>query len=354
MSASVGFEHRGSLGLIVLARPERINALNLDMLEGIEGKLKEWSEDPSVAVVFICGEGDRGFCAGGDVRTICEKLTSEGPAYGEKAFSAEYRIDFLIHTFPKPVVVWGHGAIMGAGLGLYVACDTRLLTLDASLAMPEVTIGLFPDVGASHFLSRLRKDIGLFMALVALRLSAADAIEVGLADFLVREEDREALLVNLENLPKGVSTRVVKDLCGAFKNEVGRGKLLSRTDQISELLSSKNCYEQLAGLSTFSDSWWSDAGRNFCQASPTSIKVTKEAFRRGATSSLADCFRQDLTLIAQCMRRHDFVEGVRARLIDRDDRPVWKPGNLEDISEKFVLEHFDPPWRGEHPLANLK
>ena len=354
MSALVRVERRGSLGLIVLDRPERINALNLEMLRAIETKLIEWSTDSSLGVVFIYGEGDRGFCAGGDVRTICENLVEKGPQYGEETFASEYRIDFLIRTFPKPVVIWGHGAIMGAGLGLYVSGSTRLLMENANLAMPEVMIGLFPDVGASFFLSRLERGVGFFIALVALRLSTADAIKVGLADFVVKEEKRESLIEDLERIPERSGPARIDEICSAYAIAPGPGELASRLDRVQEIISSSNLYEELAELATSSDSWWSDAGKNFLQASPTSIKITEEAFKRARVNSLADCFRQDLTMVAQCMRHHDFFEGVRARLIDRVGKPKWNPDRISDIPEELVLKHFDPPWKGLHPLSDLE
>lgn len=348
MSQWVRFERRGSLGLAALARPERINALNLEMLLALEAQLLGWATDDSVACVFLSGDGDRGFCAGGDVRAICEALAADGPGYGEASFAAEYRIVHQLHTYPKPVVAWGHGAIMGAGLGLFVAAHTRLLTPDAKLAMPEVTIGLFPDVGAAHFISRLPDGVGLFAALTALRLSAEDALDFGLADALVPPGAQEEIIGALAD----ADASQVVERCQRNRIQAEEGELHARRHQIRALVSEPALYAKLSDLASSDDPWWAAAGAGFENASPTSLRIAEEALRRGKQMSLAECLQQDLTLAAQCMRHRDFAEGVRARLIDRDGNPLWEASDPEKVNPGEVLAHFEPPW-DLHPLGDL-
>lgn len=336
------------MGLAVLSRPERINALNLEMLQPLEDALLRWETDPGVACVVVRGEGERGFCAGGDVRTICEKLAEEGPAYGEAAFSAEYRIDHRIHGFQKPVVTLGHGAVMGAGLGLFVAGGLRILAPGSRLAMPEVGIGLFPDCAASYFFGRLPDGIGRFLALTGSTFGAEDACALGLADRIVAQRDWPEVE---EQLAAGISLGTIAKQLAA---EPAFAPLEARRERVRAIAQSDDFATAPAWRDAGSDPWFAQAEEGMRKACPTSLRIADEALRRGARASLADCFRQDLTLVVQCMARRNFTEGVRARLIDRDHEARWDPPELADVDPEEVRAHFEPPWPGAHPLAGLR
>jgi enoyl-CoA hydratase/carnithine racemase len=307
------------LGLAVLSRPERINALNLEMLQPLEEALLRWETDPGVACVVVRGEGERGFCAGGDVRTICEKLAEEGPAYGEAAFSAEYRIDHRIHGFQKPVVTLGHGAVMGAGLGLFVAGSLRILA---------------PG--------------GRFLALTGSAFGAEDACALGLADRIVAQRDWPEVE---EQLAAGISPGTIAKQLAA---EPAFAPLEARRERVRAIAQSDDFATAPAWRDAGSDPWFAQAEEGMRKACPTSLRIADEALRRGARASLADCFRQDLTLVVQCMARRNFTEGVRARLIDRDHEARWDPPELADVDPDEVRAHFEPPWPGAHPLAGLR
>ncbi|NIP72379.1 MAG: enoyl-CoA hydratase/isomerase family protein, partial [Gammaproteobacteria bacterium] len=188
---------QGALGLITLNKPGKFNALTLPMIRAIQQQLDDWAEDDDVSVIVLCGNGEKAFCAGGDVRSVAEAIQDARGRPGndgERFFAEEYRMDYTIATHPKPVVCWGQGVVMGGGLGMMNASRYRLVTPDLKMAMPEISIGFFPDVGASRFLNRLPGSIGMFMGLTGATLNVADALRVGLADYAVPNNGFEEMM----------------------------------------------------------------------------------------------------------------------------------------------------------------
>ncbi len=335
------------MGLAVLSRPERINALHLDLLRPLEDGLRRFADDPAIAVVAIRGEGDRGFCAGGDVRMICEHLARGGPVYGLSLFAAEYRMDYLVYRFPKPVAIFGHGAVMGAGFGLFVAGGLRIADPDARFAMPEVSIGLFPDCAAARFLSALPGGVGRFFAVTGTTMDATTACAFGLADRIVPRSAWSTVEGSLSKCDPGVS---VAEVASVVPEVESKGASFER---VSSVIAQRDFPECLSAPEAHADPWLAAGADAFARACPTSVRIADEALRRGASMSLAEVLRQDLTLAAQCMRRGNFPEGVRARLIDRDNQPNWEPAELADVDDAVVAAHFEEPFEGRHPLAEL-
>jgi len=354
-------EVRGSLGLVSLNRPERINALSLDDLRAIRRGLTEWSRDDEIGAIFLRGCGERGFCAGGDVRAIADALDETDQSYGRELFEEEYRVDYLVHRYPKPVITWGNGTVMGGGFGLYIGAGFRVVTPSSRLATPEISIGLFPDVGASFYLARLPSPLGHFLALTATPIAAGDALRLGWADVFVADEQSDDLLEQLSALElrdgMDASKRRIGALLARFGRPPSEAPLATRAARLGNVLdpaSDASLHRTIAAWADDDDAWLAAASHRYRAGSPTSARVICEQLRRCGALSLADCFRLDLILAWQCLRHHDFGEGVRARLVEK--RPArWHPARFEMVSDTLVAQHFEPPWAADrHPLADLE
>lgn len=366
-------EIRDQVAFAALARESALNTLNLEMVTELLALLKAWERDPNVSIIVLRGAGAKSFCSGGDVKTVCLELLRGNENYARDFFATEYRLDYAIHTCSKPVVVVGHGYVLGGGLGLLSGAACRVVTSSTVVAMPEISIGLFCDVGAGWFLNRLPGKLGLFLALTAARLRAADALAVGLADSFVPDAKLAALYDALAGNDwrgvfregKGIeASRVlvrefVASVAAPFVHHAGAPETLGFFSEINAALDSDDPREAFAGLERLglrSDSvWLKRAAEAFAKGSPTSAFVVFEALRRGRGLKLADVFRMDLDLAMQCCRRHDFKEGVRALLIDKDQKPQWLPARLSEVTDESVLAHFASPWPGRNgsPLRDL-
>ncbi len=355
----------GYLAQISLSAPRSINALTLDMVERLHRYLHELAQDPEAAAVWLDGDGERGFCAGGDVRAMRDSalVAAGGRALdAERFFELEYRVDYLLHNFPKPVLCWGNGIVMGGGMGLLVAASHRIATPCSRFAMPEVTIGLYPDVGASWFLQRMPGATGLFCALTGASLNAADALYSGLADYLLPGELRSSLLSQLLNLDwqfeaeedAQLLTAVLTDLeaehdvCLPESHLKARAELI---DQLCESLQPAHMDEAMAGLHG-DDRWLNTAGENFSRGSASTGRIVLEQYQRGAALSLAEAFQMELVVSANRVRDPEFIEGVRAQLVDKDRRPQWQYASLASVPDDYIAALFEPPWES-HPLADL-
>lgn len=355
----------GYLAQISLNAPQRINALNLDMVSRLLVLLEGVASDPEAAALFIDGRGERGFCAGGDVRELRQAalVAGEGAAIGaERFFEIEYRVDYLIHTFPKPVICWGNGAVMGGGLGLLVGATHRIVTPCSRLAMPEHRIGLYPDVGATWFLQRMPGRSGLFCALSGIELNAGDALYAGLADYLLPQATKQDLLQNLTAMDWAFEheadvemlTSALTDLEAEWDEALPLSHLKqceNLIDSLCEDLSPVAIDAAFASLHA-DDGWLSRAGQSFRDGAASSARLTLEVFQRSASLSLAEAFQRELILSSHWVKHPDFVEGVRATLIDRDQRPRWLWNRLQDVPDQEISAAFVPRW-DSHPLADL-
>ena len=354
-------------GRATLDSPASLNALSLDMVDRLATQLERWAVDPGIVGVVLDATGDKAFCAGGDVvalyRSIRDAEPGTLPVGAARFFEREYRLDHRIHTYPKPFLCWGHGIVMGGGIGLLAGASHRVLTPRTRLAMPEITIGLYPDVGGSWFLGRAPGRLGLFLALTGAPLNASDACFAGLGDFVLEHEDHGRVLKGLE---AGVwSGDAVTDRArlsrlldaGARDVEAPVAKarpLLDRIDAVIGHDALTDIAPRLRALADDADPWLAAAGAAFARGSPTSAHLAVEMQRRARHLSLADVFRLEYRASVGCCLHPDFAEGVRALLVDKDRTPRWRPATLDDVSQAYVDEHIESPAHGPRALADLR
>ncbi len=336
MENDVIFENKQRLGLIRLNRPKALNALTLPMVRAIQTQLDAWAQEEEINSIVIVGEGDRAFCAGGDIKGLYQSGLGDGVLAAE-FFREEYELDYRLATFAKPVISILDGATMGGGVGLSLHGTVRVATEGTLFAMPETSIGLFPDVGSSHFLSRLPDGLGLFLGLTGQRLKAWDCLDIGVATHFVSCESIDQLLVALEASDNALLTVEQFDNRQQLeKNSV----LLEHRDLIQEAFGRKKLEDIVNFLSEVDTDWRRKQLAKLLACSPTSLKVTLEQIERAASLSLAEVFMMDYRISQACMKGNDFFEGVRALLIDKDQSPKWKPDSLDGVDETRVVSHF--------------
>jgi enoyl-CoA hydratase/carnithine racemase len=358
MSAAVLFEVRElpegrKLGVATLNAESSLNALNEEMIPLLAGKLAEWRDDASVVAVFLQGAGNKAFCAGGDIRRLYQAMTSEdssGIEWADRFFDAEYDLDLMIHRYPKPFIVWGSGIVMGGGMGLFAGASFRIVTETTRIAMPEITIGLYPDVGATHFLARLPDRLGLFLGLTAVRLKAADVLFLQMADFFAPADMKGQIIDDLLKLPwtasAGQNRLLLTDHFARLHRQSLKPTELSEVfrhlDSINALVRGDSILEVARRFRDYqtSDAWLKSARDAFLAGSPTSAAVIFEQFRRGAALTLEQAFELEKKMSRRFARGHDFKEGIRALLIDKDNKPKWNPPQVEDVLSVQVEGYF--------------
>jgi enoyl-CoA hydratase len=314
---SVIARREGAAGTILMNRPRALNALDLPMIEAIHAALRDFRDDPRVKLVILEGAGGRAFCAGGDVRRMRE-LALAGDRDGVEAFFAnEYAMNLAIADFPKPWVSLIDGVCMGGGIGVSVHGAYRVATEHALLAMPETAIALFPDVGTSFVLPRLPGATGLWLALTGARLKGAEAVEAGLATHFVPRADLPALR---EALLEGEAEAVAR-----FAQIVHPGAVAAVRDSVDRCFALPTLEAIEDALDREGTEWAAAQSATLRRMSPTSMAVTIELLRRGATMDLASCLRMELALTRKVVFHPDFAEGVRAVLVDKDNAPAWAP-----------------------------
>ncbi len=366
MSAPVTFNTvpaRGgySIGHAELDVPETLNSLSLEMVRLLHPALDEWAANPDIAAVVITAAGDRAFCAGGDIQALYRAIEANHAAdtvvndYPFRFFEEEYRLDYAIHQFPKPVITVGHGIVMGGGLGIFGASEFRVVTEKSRLAVPEITIGLFPDAGGTWTLGRMPGHWASFLGLTGSQINAADALLVGLATHSVGHEDRGRVLAALSEVTFGGdeqdSELVVEQLNRLTAETLPEAQINAVAER--EVYFDDFQREIAATLALSGASDWVDKGLgNLNAGCPTTAGIVVEQLRRVPDLSLADSYRLELTVATHCATFGDFREGVRALLIDKDNAPEWRFGNLDNLEWEHVLAHFEDPWTA-HPLADL-
>lgn len=350
------------LAVATLNSERSLNSLSLEMIRALLPAMQGWAADDDVVAVFLQGAGEKAFCAGGDVRRICLAVQDNGfdDPYAQAFFTEEYRLDYLIHMYPKPVIVWGHGIVMGGGIGLMSGASHRIATEASRLAMPEITIGLYPDVGGSYFLPRIKGRLGLFIGMTGVHLNAADALHIGLADLVIPASRRAAVIERLcgESWAEDAETRALQ-VSTVLMREPPPALAVSELARREALLNERAASDELGTLYAAltapapEDPWLDRTASALAKGSPTSAALIHRQWQRGGSMSLADVFREELVISTQCARHPDFIEGVRALLVDKDNTPRWQPPTLAGVSEAWLAEHYTPPWQGPHPLADL-
>ncbi len=329
----------GRLGHLTLNRPEAFNALTLAMARFIDATLDAWEIDPQVATVLIDGAGDRAFCAGGDIRALYEASKAGQRSALSDFFRTEYRLNARLARFPKPIVSVMDGMTMGGGIGLGAHASHRLVTERSVLAMPETRIGFVPDVGGTFLLSRSPGQLGLHLALTGGRLDAADALLCGLADLHVPSERLHVMRVALAHCR---AESEVEACLAEVATSPTPGRLAGQRDWIDRCYAPNTVEEILAWLRGAPEPEARAAAADIAGNAPTALKVTLQSLRDARHLGLAACLEREFCVSRSITRMPDFVEGVRAAVVDKDRSPAWWPRRLEDVHRTDVLRHFAP------------
>ena len=351
-------------GRATLNKPASLNSLSIDMIDLLDAQLIAWANNPDIVGVVLDAAGDKAFCAGGDVVSLhhaCKRVgTGKVPPEAATFFEHEYRLDYRIHTYPKPVLCWAHGIVMGGGVGLMVGASHRVVSPNARIAMPEIHIGLYPDVGGSWFLQRMPRRTGLFLALTGAIVNAGDALQGQLADHAIAHEHYNDVLTTIaesEWVGNELANReLLNALLKKFSTAAPLGLLEQHADTIEAIVQTDSLEEISKGLhqlAKHSDPWLARAGQSFVHGSPTSAVLTVELQNRLAGASLADVLRLEYQAALGCCAHPDFSEGVRALLVDKDKSPKWNPEKLESVSAQTIEKILKPRFDGPHPLADL-
>ena len=362
-------EHKRSDGTILaeilINNPKKFNVLDLDIISSLKKHLEKWNNQKDVALVYIHSAGEKAFCAGGDVKSLyyeilkCKKEKTDPGVEAQKFFGTEYQMNFLMHTYKKPIVLWGNGFVMGGGLGLFAGSSHPIVTESTTLSMPEIAIGLFPDVGGTYFLNKLPKNIGLYLALTSCRINATEALFLNMSQLAFKDSSKEQVF----NFLMSESFKDKEDFNSKilqFQTQKGfkpeqENWIEKHQNEINNLLESKDIHTIYKNFqdSTIDDKKWQKNKEAFMKGSPSSEAVICEQLKRGLSMNLKEIFQMELVMAMQFSRQHDFVEGVRAVLVDKTGDPSWNPKSIADIKSSWVEEHFKPLSGWENPLKEL-
>jgi len=337
------FERRGPLALVTLNRPKALNALSTGMIEAFFPRLADWAADPEVAAVVVRGAGERAFCAGGDIRVIYESGRGDGTA-AASFFREEYRLNHRIFHFPKPYLSLVDGLVMGGGVGVSVHGSHWIATERTLFAMPETGIGMFPDVGGSWFLPRLPGALGLYLGLTGARLMAADCCHAGIASHFVPGARLDALVEALAAADwlAGSPVETASATLAGFAADPGLAPLAAERAAIDRCFAGESVEAILAALAREDSDWARQAIETLRSRSPTALKITFRQLREGAERDFDASMVVEYRMSRACIAGHDFLEGIRAVVVDKDNRPVWDPPSLEQVDEALVARHFRP------------
>jgi enoyl-CoA hydratase len=325
------------VGRIRLNRPKAIHALTTAMCETMSSALLKWRDDPQVVVVLIDHAEGRGFCAGGDVVMLARSGNEDGEE-AKRFFFAEYRLNHLLFTYPKPTIAIMDGITMGGGVGISQPCTYRIATENTRLAMPETGIGLFPDVGGGWYLPRLPGRTGQFMALTGARLDGAECLYLGLATNHIASSNIAELIERILAAPDRV-----KGTIGGASGTAPDAKIGENLALINRLFASDRLEEVVAALEGDESDWAHKELATIRSKSPLSCKVSLRLLAEGAArESFADEMRAEYALAGRVVRTHDFREGVRALLIDKDNSPRWQPASPEQVDAEMLDVLFEP------------
>lgn len=323
------FETVNNAGVIILNRPKALNSLNTSMVSKLLPQLREWENKKHL--VIIKGAGDKAFCAGGDVKEAIDKV--EGPRF----FHTEYNVNYLIGKYKIPYIALINGITMGGGLGVSVHGRYRVATEKTMIAMPETKIGLFPDVGGSYFLPRLQVNLGLYLGLTGDRLKGKDVVKAGIATHFVSSQR----LYELEMLlSRCTSDGEVQALLNKFNEPPEEFSLAPNIKHINYCFAASTVEEIIERLEKVQNDWSVKTLKTLSQMCPGSLKITMRALQRGAQLELPQCLKMEYRLASRATCNHDFPEGVRALLIDKDNNPQWKHKSLAEIEDDYVEEYF--------------
>ncbi|MDP9013525.1 MAG: enoyl-CoA hydratase/isomerase family protein [Pseudomonadota bacterium] len=359
-AADILCEVRNHVAIITLNRPAALNALSYPMIVGLRAHLSRCAGDSGIRAILLQGAGEKAFCAGGDVRALYQSFKESGTLHRE-FFIAEYALDYLLYSYPKPYVVVMDGITMGGGMGLAQASPLRIVGERTRIAMPEVGLGLIPDVGASYFLSRLPGSLGTYIALSGSQIRGADAVYARLADVYLAPSAVDSLVADLAALKWTGDSAV--DVRTVVHARSAPGLPVPSLSVLRPAIDLHFSHGSVAGILTSLDQesrpeyrdWAGQTATLIRTRSPTMLFVTLRQLQLGRSLPLGSCFRMELGMVEQCFEQGDFIEGVRALLIDRDNAPRWSPSRLEDVTDASVDAFFRDRWSGKtHPLEDLE
>ncbi len=351
--AEILFDRQGAAGIVTLNRPKALNAVTHEMVLALRAQLEDWAGDPSVTRVVITAAGGKAFSAGGDIRALYDLGRAGRHDEALQFWADEYPLNAAIKNFRKPYVALIDGIVMGGGVGVSVHGSHRVAFDKFSFAMPEVSIGFFPDVGATWFLPRMPGALGAYCALTGERFGVADGVASGIATHRVPSARYDALLDGL------TGTVSVDALLSAFSEPVEQGPITAKRGAIDRMFAGDDvetildALDREAGSGSDDAAWAAKTAATIRTKSPLSLKLALAQIRRGATCDFATCMQLEFRIVSRIIHGHDFYEGVRAVIVDKDNKPQWNPASLSQVSRAEVDRHFAARDGGDLPLTGL-
>ncbi len=339
MTNQVLFERRGRLGIATLNRPQALNALSHEMVLALDSELAEWEDDDEVAAVLIRGAGDRAFCAGGDIRAFYDKRDDPAAVatLSKVFYRDEYRLNRRIFRYPKPYIALVDGITMGGGVGVSVHGTHWIATERTMFAMPETGIGFFPDVGGGYFLPRLPGLLGMYLALTGARLKATDCLYAGIASHVIASAQVDELVAALA---KDSERQQIDSTLAEFAGSPEPAPLAAHRETIDRCFAAASPAEMLTALDAESSDWAAETAKTLRGVSPTSVAVTFRQIHAGAGMSFEDVMKMEYRLSQRFNAGHDYFEGIRAAIVDKDRSPRWQPDRLDGVSGALVEDYF--------------
>lgn len=331
---------RHHLGFITLERPQSLNALNLSMITALHEILKAWRHDANVHAIIVQGQGERAFCAGGDLRAVYEAHQRKDAHFHDELFRKEYTLNLEIARFSKPYISFIQGIAMGGGLGLSVHGSHRVVSEHVQLAMPETKIGYFPDVGASYFLNKAPGAVGMYLALTGNSLGTSDSLYAGLATHFIPQARHSQVIESLFEIDASQQRNIDKVL-EKYTDKFSDSFLQAHQVKIDALFDHSRLKKIFQALENDPSSFAQETLKILKMRSPTSLQITFELLKRNKGKSLADAIETEFQLSQVFIKNHDFFEGIRALLIDKDQKPDWSPATIEDVDFSIVEEYFN-------------
>lgn len=366
------------IGIMTLNSAKTMNAVDLEMVNLIDEVLVKWQKDDDIVAMVMRGAGEKAFCAGGDIRKLYDSMISKGDAhlkYADDFFTGEYGKNYRVHRFGKPIIAWGHGFVMGGGLGLFIGANHKVGTETLKLAWPEIRIGLFPDVAGSYYLSRLPFPLGHWMALTGSQMNAVDCKNAGLINYCLGNDAFSTVIEQLRQQPwqsnKAMNNQYVRDLLTTLEkqsdvrfpdscyevNKADIEHLFSHASGVDDIAENKYVLENIA--TKFSqvesdDPWFKQGRDNFYSGCPATAHLIMRQLLLGRNMTLKEVVQWELIMALQSVRHPDFAEGIRAMVIDKDFKPNWQHQSVAEVPIDWVEDLLKPLWAdGEHPFIEL-